>query len=116
MIDNSTVLVGAGSETTATTLAAATYFICAHPEVMKKLYAEVRSAFKSEEEIDINSVGNLTYMLAVLKETMRIYPPVPIALARITPPSGSPIASEHVAGGVSYNRWMTRTLISRPLY
>ncbi|KAG9231681.1 cytochrome P450 [Amylocarpus encephaloides] len=103
--DTCSVLVGAGSETTATTLAAATYFICAHPQVMKKLNTEVRLAYKTEEEITIQSVGNLTYMLAVLKETMRIYPPVPIALARITPPSGSLVVGRHIEGGTTLNLW-----------
>lgn len=101
IIDTYKVLVGAGSERTPTTLAAATYFICSHADVLNKLKAEVRPAFKSEDEIDINSVQNLTYMLAVLKETMRIYLPVPIALARRTPVGGSPIAGEHIPEGVS---------------
>jgi cytochrome P450 len=99
--DNATVLTTAGSETTATTLTAATYFLGTHPDVLTKLEAEVRSAFKSDQEININSVQSLPYMLAVLKEAMRVHPPVPISLSRVTPPGGSHIAGTHVAGGVS---------------
>jgi hypothetical protein len=103
IVDTSVLLTTAGSETTATTLAATTFFLGSHPDVLEKLKAEVRSAFKSEGEIDLNSVQNLKYMLAVLKESMRVYPPVPIALARKSPPGGSQIAGKHVVGGASRN-------------
>jgi cytochrome P450 len=99
--DNATLLVTAGSETTATALAATTYYLGTHPDVLTKLEAEVRSAFRSDQEINVSNVQNLPYMLAVLKETMRIHPPVPISLSRVTPPGGSEIAGTHVAGGVS---------------
>lgn len=95
------MLTTAGSETTASTLAATTYFLGTHPNVLAKLEAEVRSAFRSDEEINVNSVQNLPYMLAVLKEAMRVHPPVPISLSRVAPPQGAEIAGTHVPGGVS---------------
>ncbi|KAK7224826.1 hypothetical protein V2G26_012829 [Clonostachys chloroleuca] len=105
MIDTSVLLTTAGSETTATTLVATTYFLCSHPDVLAKLNAEVRSTFKSEAEIDIHSVQNLTYMLAVLKESMRVYPPVAIAMTRQTPACGAEINGRYVAGGASVGIW-----------
>ncbi|KXH62845.1 cytochrome P450 monooxygenase [Colletotrichum nymphaeae SA-01] len=105
MRDNMVLLTTAGSETTATTLAATTYFLGNHPEVLAKLNAEVRSAFKSEQEIDVNSVQSLPYMLAVLKESMRVYPAVAIALLRQTPPSGAQIAGDWVTGGTTLGIW-----------
>lgn len=101
MRDNAIVLTTAGSETTASTLAATTYFLGTHPQVLARLEAEVRSAFRSDKEIDINSVQNLPYMLAVLKEAMRVHPPVPVSLSRVSPPSGAEIAGTHVPGNVS---------------
>lgn len=101
MRDNAIVLTTAGSETTASTLAATTYFLGTHPEVLAKLEAEVRSAFRSDKEINVNSVQDLPYMLAVLKEAMRVHPPVPISLSRASPPSGAEIAGTHVPGNVS---------------
>lgn len=100
--DNCVLITTAGSETTATTLAATTYFLATHPEALQKLNDEVRSAFKSEDEIDVNSVQNLPYMLAVLKEAMRVHPAVAISLPRSTPRSGAQIAGEHIPGGVSF--------------
>lgn len=101
MDSNSALLVLGGSETTATLLAGTTYLLLKNPEVMKKLNKEVREAFKSEEEIDLLSVGKLEYMLAVLDEAMRLYPPVPNQNNRVVPPSGAMVAGKWVPGGVS---------------
>jgi len=91
----------AGSETTATTLSGATYLLLSHPEVLKKLQHEVRSTFHSVDEIKISSVGKLSYMLAVLNETLRMYPPVASSLVRVVPGKGESVAGHFVPGGVS---------------
>lgn len=96
------VITTAGSETTASTLAAAIHCLGTHPKVLAQLEAEVRSAFRNDQEINVNSVQALPYMLAVLKETMRIHPPVPISLSREAPRGGAQIAGTHVAAGVSH--------------
>jgi averantin hydroxylase len=75
MVSNASLLIIAGSETTATLLSGATYLLLKHPDVMAKLVTEIRT-FKSSGEIDLLTVGMLKYMLAVLDETMRLYPPV----------------------------------------
>ncbi|GKT81074.1 cytochrome P450 [Colletotrichum tofieldiae] len=98
---NGLILVLAGSETTATTLAGTTYLLASHPETMKKLNEEVRSAFTNSGEITINSVCKLPYMLAVLNEALRLYPPVTSGLIREVPEPGCHIASEHIPKGVS---------------
>ena len=77
-------------------LSGATYLLLAHPETKKKLEEEVRGAFASDEEITIESVSKLTYMLACLNETMRMYPPVPIGLPRVVPKGGDTIADQYV--------------------
>lgn len=82
---NSEILVIAGSETTATLLAGATYWLLQTPQAMQQVTAEVRQAFDSEEEIDfVSATAKLPYMLACLNETLRMYPPVPTGLSRIT--------------------------------
>lgn len=62
---------------------------------------EVRTAFKSVDEIDINSVNKLTYMLAVLNETLRLYPPVTSNLPRVVPRGGAKVLGEYIPEGVS---------------
>ncbi len=98
---NALILVLAGSETTATTLSGATYLLLTRPEALEKLKEEVRSQFSSVDEINATSVNKLTYMLAVLNESLRLYPPVVSGLVRLTAPQGSMIAGQHVPGNVS---------------
>ncbi|GJC89806.1 trichothecene C-15 hydroxylase [Colletotrichum liriopes] len=104
---NGLILVLAGSETTAATLAGTTYLLGTHPKVLQKLNEEVRLSFADSSEITIGSVSKLAYMLAVLNESLRMYPPVTSSLVRETPEHGCQIASEHVPRGtfVEVQQW-----------
>ncbi|KAK8000961.1 trichothecene c-15 hydroxylase [Apiospora marii] len=75
MASHSALLIIAGSETTATLLSGATYLLATHPAVLAKLTTEVRAAFPSEDAISIAGTSSLPYLLAVLDESLRIYPP-----------------------------------------
>lgn len=99
--ENSSLLIGAGSETTATALSAATYLLAMNPEVLEKLVTEVRESFSSESQIDFVSVQKLDYMLAVLDETMRLHPPSPVANLRQVCKGGDVICDQFVPHGVS---------------
>jgi cytochrome P450 len=94
------VLTIAGSETTATALTGATYFLSTTPHAMTKLAAEVRSTFKHESDIDFLTVAKLPYLKAVTEEALRMYPPGPNAQPRITPPEGSLVLGEYIPGNV----------------
>lgn len=100
IIINSSLLIVAGSETTATLLSGATYHLLKNPRVMEKLQREIREAFKEEKDINIAGVNNLKYLLAVLNEAMRMYPPVPTGLPRRVPGDGDVINDRWVPGGV----------------
>ncbi|GKT41806.1 cytochrome P450 monooxygenase aclL [Colletotrichum spaethianum] len=93
---SASIIIIAGSETTATLLSGVTYLLLKNPEKMEKLVHEVRAAFAREEEIDLTSVNKLTYMLACLDEALRIYPPVPTGLPRTTPEGGAVISGVFV--------------------
>ncbi|ESZ91765.1 cytochrome P450 monooxygenase [Sclerotinia borealis F-4128] len=97
------VLMLAGSETTATLLSAVTYYLLApgNEHILKKLVKEVRTTFKSEEEIDMVSVNKLRYQLAVLDETMRIHPPAPFGSPRVVPGDGQWVSGYWVPGGTN---------------
>jgi len=83
LYENGITLVVAGSETTATLLTGSTYFLCKNPEKLKKAQQEVRTTFKEDGEITQKSVNELSYMLAVLSESMRVYPPTSFGLPRL---------------------------------
>ncbi|KAK1997731.1 cytochrome P450 [Colletotrichum falcatum] len=108
--ETANTLIIAGSETTASVLSAVTFFLTTHPDALAKLVEEVRTAFSSEGDIDVLSVQKLRYMLAVLDESMRVYPVVPIGLTRIVKPGGDYICERFVPGG-------TRVMVSQwPMY
>lgn len=98
---NAEILVLAGSETTATLLSGCTYLLLTNPDKMEKLKHEVRSAFASDSEITASSVNKLSYMLGVLNEALRLYPPVTSTLVRVVPTGGDVIADHWVPEGVS---------------
>ena len=90
LVSNAHILIIAGSETTATLLSGVTYWLHRTPEVLEKVTKEIRDAFKDESENNfITASARLPYMLACLKEALRIYPPVPTILPRATLP-GAP--------------------------
>ncbi|KXJ85762.1 cytochrome P450 [Microdochium bolleyi] len=95
------VLILAGSETTATVLSFVTHLLCKHPAIMAKVRAEVDDHFTREADIDFTSVQALKYMLAVLDETMRLFPAVPSALARTVPAEGTQLFGTYIPGGVA---------------
>ncbi|CRL23879.1 Cytochrome P450 [Penicillium camemberti] len=101
MISNASTLIIAGSETTATLLSGVTYLLLRSPRVLAKLQDEIRSTFTKEEEITLESCNKLEYCLAVLTESLRVYPPVPIGLPRIVDAQGDMIAGNWVPGGTT---------------
>lgn len=82
--ENASVLIVAGSETTATTLSGVTYHLLHNPDMLKRLQNEVRGAFSSPEEITGDSTQNLPYLHACLEESLRMYPPVAFGLQRVS--------------------------------
>lgn len=69
---NADVLIAAGSETTATALSGATFHLLTNRPIYEKLVDEIRSSFQTEEEITLDRVNQLTYLIAVLSESMRM--------------------------------------------
>ena len=102
LVSNGSSLVLAGSETAATLLSGATYLLLQHPNVMAKLVAEIRGTFAKDTDITIVSVGKLRYLTAVLEESMRLYPPVPIGLYRVVPKGGDTVVGKWIPSGVSH--------------
>ncbi|KAI3874010.1 hypothetical protein MKW92_010205 [Papaver armeniacum] len=53
-----------------------------HPNIMKKAQEEVRNAVGPKGLVELNHLPQLNYMRAVIKETFRIHPPVPLLVPR----------------------------------
>ena len=67
---------------------------------MKKLTQEIRSTFTSDRDIQARECAKLEYLNAVVKESLRLYPPVVTTLPRITPAGGCIIDGHFVPGNV----------------
>jgi len=93
------VLIVAGSETTATTFTALTYYLCRTPQVYQRLKDEVRGRFQTADQITSLS-ATFPYLTAVVNEALRIFPPVPVASPRVAPKGGAMVAGVFVPEGV----------------
>jgi cytochrome P450 len=97
---NASLFMIAGTETTATLVSGLTYLLLKNPDSMAKLVREIRGAFTSSSDMHMEAVAALPYLNACMKEALRLYPPVASGLPRLTPPAGSTVCGEYVAGGV----------------
>lgn len=98
---NAATFVLAGSETTAALLSGCTFYLLKNPHIYRRLVTEIRSRFQHPSEIRLSSIATLSYLNAVLEESLRIYPPIPAMLPRLVPEEGAMINGEYVPAGVS---------------
>ncbi len=107
-------MVNAGSDTTATTLAAIFYYLLKTPRVMLKVHEELLTHFGVATSLhsSITTFADsqkLPYLDACIKETFRIHPALGGQLSeRLVPGGGATIASEWIPEGtkVSCNSWI----------
>ncbi|MFS8000080.1 putative cytochrome P450 [Helianthus anomalus] len=69
--------------TTATVLEWAFTELVKHPRVLSKVQDEVRTILKGKQQINQDDIGNMKYLKAVLKETLRLHPPIPTLVPRV---------------------------------
>ncbi|XP_040268614.1 cholesterol 24-hydroxylase-like isoform X1 [Bufo bufo] len=77
LIDNFLTFFIAGQETTANQLAFVVQELARHPEILQKVQAEVDEVIGSRRYVETDDLPKLRYLSQVLKETLRLYPPVP---------------------------------------
>ncbi|KAD5960230.1 hypothetical protein E3N88_11702 [Mikania micrantha] len=84
MFDGKNVLVG-GTDTSAASVVWAMASMVKNPEAMKKAQEEVRNVIGKNGKLDEDDhLPKLTYLKAVIKETLRLYPPAPLLMPRET--------------------------------
>ncbi|KAL2868106.1 cytochrome P450 [Aspergillus lucknowensis] len=93
------VIVIAGSDTTSGALSAIFYELVRHPEEIEKLRAELEPfANGATREFLHSTIAQLDHLNGIINEALRLYPAVPSALQRQTPPEGVIIDGVHVPG------------------
>ena len=76
------VFLGAGYDTTATTLTYALWALGRHPELQDRVAAEVAAV--GDRPLTADDVPRLGYTVQVLNEAMRLCPPAPVATRMVT--------------------------------
>lgn len=101
IVMNASFFMIAGTETSAAALAGTVYYLSQSPAAFSKLQREVRTAYSSPAEITMKSVAGLRYLTACIQEGLRLYPPPPCPMPRLTPPGGAKIADVWLPGGTT---------------
>jgi cytochrome P450 len=97
---NGATFMLAGTETTASELSGLTYLLLQNPDKLDRLAQEVRTACKTFDDLTMSNLSRLPYLQACLEEGLRLYPPVPCGLPRVTPKEGAMICGRWVPAGV----------------
>lgn len=77
----SATLFNAAHDSTGAALTWIWYCVANHPDVEKRLIHEVTSVL-GDRLVTYNDLPNLQYTMSVVRETLRLYPPVPIFFTR----------------------------------
>lgn len=94
------LIIVAGSDTTAAALTYLFYYLAQHPEQVEKLHAELKPLTAGDwSDKDINQAQHLN---ACIYEALRMHPPVPSGLQRLTPPEGMEVDGRHVPGNTVF--------------
>lgn len=75
------MLTGGTETSTSSTIWAMTEMM-RNPRVFAKAQAEIREAFKGKETFDEDEIEELKYLKQVVKETLRLHPPLPLLVPR----------------------------------
>jgi cytochrome P450 len=94
------------SDTTAAVLTTLFFHLAMEPHIVHELRKHVDPVFESGE-VDATALARVAQLDAVINEAMRLHPPVPSGVQRLTPPEGMMIGETFVPGN---------TIVYVPLY
>ncbi|KAH0777698.1 hypothetical protein KY290_009109 [Solanum tuberosum] len=72
----------AGSDTSASVIIWAMTILIKNPKAMKKVQEEIRNLMGNKNIVNEDDIQNMPYFKAVIKETLRLFPPVPLSIPR----------------------------------
>lgn len=75
-------MFAAGTDTSSSIVEWAMAELLQNPIPMAKLHDELVSVIGLEREMEESDIGQLPYLQAIIKETLRLHPPVPFLLPR----------------------------------
>jgi len=73
-----------GTDTSSTILEWSMAELVKNPSIMKRAQEEVRKVVNKKSKIDVNDINKMDYLKCILKETLRLHPPLPLSVPRET--------------------------------
>jgi cytochrome P450 len=73
-----------------------------HPEKMAKLTREIDAAFQEgtlTHPVQYNQAMKVTYLKAVIQESLRLFPPFGVPMPRYAPAAGLQVSGYHIPVG-----------------
>lgn len=101
------LIVVAGSDTTATALSCIFWHLAQEPKQVEALREELDKCFTDNALADSATLAKLKHLDAVINESLRLHPPVPSGVQRLTPPEGITVGQRFIPGN---------TIVQVPMY
>lgn len=95
IVSNCFLFLVSGFESTSATIAFALYELARHPEEQRRLHSELMTSFPDNETLTYEDLKVLKRFNAVIKESLRLYPPLVMVTSR-TCSKDIPLATGHV--------------------
>jgi cytochrome P450 len=89
------------------TLSNVFWLLCEYPQYQEQLYEEVGSLSDDADVVDDRLLMEKPCLLSIINETLRLYPPAPAGVQRLTPPEGARICGRYIPGN---------TVVTTPTY
>ncbi|KAL4879974.1 cytochrome P450 [Aspergillus karnatakaensis] len=99
LINEAALFILAGSDTSAYSLTTAVYYLLTNVKALSRLREELDGAEEFIREGNWEEVRKLPYLVAVVRETLRLATPVPGITPRIVPEGGVQVQDHFVPGG-----------------
>ncbi|CEN59792.1 hypothetical protein ASPCAL02236 [Aspergillus calidoustus] len=94
---DSKLIIVAGSDTTATTMAFLFYYIAREPGLLQRLREEIEE-LTGRGEFDHRKIQSAPLLNGCINEALRLHPPVPSGLYRKAPPEGVYVGEQYIPG------------------
>lgn len=94
----------AGADSTSITMRSVFYFLMKNPEKFDKARAEVDAAFENgtlSTPVQYSHASSLSYLNAVVKEAIRLFPAFSVSQPRYVPSQGIELCGKYIPGGYS---------------
>ncbi|ETS81741.1 hypothetical protein PFICI_06743 [Pestalotiopsis fici W106-1] len=119
LVGDAYLIAVAGSDTTAAALTCMFFELSQNQEALQALQKEVDDLYNSTENVDAVALQKLQFMDGVINESLRLHPPVPSGVQRMTPPEGLRIDQTFIPGNTiiqipSYTMYRDERFFSRP--